>query len=203
MNVLTHIGISLRLRNAIKRSMDVKLSTLGFIWGNVKPDLISRQRKIPHFKKDADLYFRTEVKRIINKRIYENEKCPVDFSVHLGTITHYLSDFFCHAHSENFKGGFFKHNLYEAWLNLHCAVHSGRIVQEHENADVIFYNSNAICNRIDKLQYKYLKSKKSARPETDLNYLYKACMMLSRSIIASCLVGVEAVAIPQLSVFTP
>ena len=201
MNVFNHIGISLRLKKAIEKSMQVKLSTFGFIWGNVKPDLTARHRKIPHFKKDADLFFRGQVKKIINSRLYENEKCPVDFSMQLGTITHYLSDFFCHAHTERFKGGFLKHNLYEIWLNIYFAMKSGRCIDEQKNTEVIFYSASSICNRIDKMQHKYLNARYDCQPGLDLSFLYRACMMLCFSIITSCMVGVETISIPQLSLY--
>ena len=199
MNVFTHIGISLRLKSVIEKSMNVKLSTLGFLWGNVKPDLVARSRKIPHFKKDADLFFRRQVKQIIQSRIYEEEKCSMDYSMKLGTITHYLSDFFCHVHTDRFEGGFLKHNLYEIWLNIYFSLKSRHCIDKNKNTEILFYSASSICDRIDQMQQKYFKSERGSQPGRDLLYLYKACMMLCFSVIASCMVSMETITIPRLS----
>lgn len=199
MNVFTHLGISLRLKGAIERTLQVKLSTIGFIWGNIKPDLTSKHKKIPHFKKDADLFFRSEVKRILESRIYEQEKCPQLFSRQLGVITHYLSDFFCHAHSVRFQGGLIKHALYEIWLSLYFAKNSGRCIHEREHIDRIYQSASSICNRIDKMQRRYLNANYKVQPSVDLSFLYQACLMLCSSVIATCMVGAEPISIPQLS----
>jgi len=187
----------MRLKNAIEKTHHVKLSGLSFIWGNIKPDLTARHKKVPHFKKDADLYFKSEVKRLLHEEINEGEKCSPSFSKQLGVITHYLSDFFCHAHSADFKGGTLKHSLYELWLSLYFIKNSSQYVRGQSYC--IHNGAGAICKQIDKMQHRWLKTKFVLQPKADLTYLYQACLMLCSSVIFSCTVCTKPIAIPQLS----
>lgn len=74
MNTFTHLGISQRLRYAVEKEFNIKLDSAGFI--------------------------KEEINNLLNLKL---NKCTRFFSERLGIITHYLSDFFCHAHSEYFR----------------------------------------------------------------------------------------------------
>jgi hypothetical protein len=157
--------------------------------GNIRPDISLRYNNIPHFKKDAEGFIREEIQNILSGKIYEYEKCSSSLSERLGIITHYLSDFFCFAHSKYFTGGIIEHYLYEMQLSHYCISNSKEINQSgYDNNIVINQNSSSIVSHIDELHKKYLNSScNKACPRDDMDFALNACISVCSSIIALCM----------------
>ena len=117
MHTITHLSMSLAIRKLVEKHLPIKLDKVGFMLGNIKPDFAPRLVKIPHYRDDAIHFVKSEIKALLNYQIIEHTKCTRYFSQRLGVILHYLSDFFCYAHSKNFKGNMFNHYLYEIGLS--------------------------------------------------------------------------------------
>lgn len=92
-----------------------------FIWGNIKPDYVSKYKLKKHFYDES-------IEMIIYKIKYLSSLSENDinyilgkkkFSAELGVICHFLCDYFCLAHNKRwkFKNHFKKHVSYEKKLS--------------------------------------------------------------------------------------
>lgn len=192
MNLFNHLGISMKLKHVIEKNLHIRLNTISFLLGNIKPDISSQYINIPHFKKDAEGFIREEIQSILESKIYEYKSCPARFSERLGIITHYLSDFFCHAHSEYFTKGMKEHYIYEMQLFIHSIIHTKDITRSGYDMNIVTtHNASSICSYIDELHLKYLGVCKEAHPFMDITFTLQACSSLCISIITACMVGEE------------
>lgn len=104
-----------------------------FIWGNIKPDYVSKYKLKKHFYDES-------VEMIIEKINFLSTLSVEDiygsygrkkFSAELGVVCHFLCDFFCLAHSERWrlKSDLKRHVCYEQRL--------AKIAKEYEFSTVI------------------------------------------------------------------
>ncbi len=116
MLVNTHMLIGQSVYENIQRVLNINLNKSKFIYGNVKPDIVYKLATMSHCMKDSLCFVLEEISNLL----VPDEKDLDQFSIDLGVINHYLSDFFCSAHyyPERFNS-FIKHIDYE--YNLHKA----------------------------------------------------------------------------------
>lgn len=187
MNAFTHVYLSMVFKKAIEKKLPVKLNTLSFIIGNLKPDFSLLLLKVPHYRiPDSGL-----VKREMDKLIGHNRKkyttCTNDFSERLGVVTHYLSDFFCYAHSAAFKGGVVRHFIYEKKLSMYRKSMKGKIMELTSNMSYQLCSPDyqSLCGMLDRMHAKYRSKKPSCA--RDLVYILKAGIPLAASLVSACL----------------
>lgn len=193
MNLLTHLDISLKLKKVIEQNYTIKLNTLRFMFGNIKPDLFPWLFQTPHFKKNADSFVRQQIGKILNEKIQNNSKCNGKFSERLGVLTHYLSDFFCFAHSDAFTDGLLVHNIYEFGLTLMTMKNSVLLKKTLLDSRIpIHQNVFSIYRHLDELHQNYSRIRRNATPLEDMVYALSACKCLCFSVIASCVTDISA-----------
>ena len=193
MNLFTHLELSLRLKRVIERNLDIRLRTIPFMLGNIKPDFVAPYTNMPHYKKDSAQFVRKEILAILDSKIYESEKCPSQFSERLGVIAHYLSDFFCHAHSESFPDTLLKHYLYEMKLSLYCLSHiKGITLCGEEGPIAIQPTPYSIYNYIEELHAEYHLASPKVHPVADMTFALKACASMCLSVLSICLANEES-----------
>ena len=76
-----------------------------FLLGNLFPDLIHSYLWCRHEYQYSREYIRNKLD-ILKKK-------PKLFSFQLGVLTHYICDYFCYPHSDNYNKGLIQHILYE------------------------------------------------------------------------------------------
>jgi hypothetical protein len=91
-----------------------------FIWGNVKPDYVSKYKLKKHFYNESINMILEKISflsSLTTKEIYYSYGIK-KFSAELGVVCHFLCDFFCFAHSERWrlKSDLKKHVSYEQKL---------------------------------------------------------------------------------------
>lgn len=187
MNTKTHLGIAASIQKFVQKELGIKLDTLGFMLGNIKPDIYRHSIKIPHFKDDAMDFIKNEINELLDYDIENSRKGLRDFSEKLGIVTHYISDFFCKVHSKERNINIAKHYLYEMLLSNYCQLNS----RKYKNAKNIKYSFikpdyNSICEYIDNLYNDYLSQKPSYR--LDMTYALRACTSLCLSVISECVI---------------
>lgn len=111
MNLILHLELSLIIRKAVEKELDIKIDTLNFIYGNIKPDIIPTS--ISHYKHAAMEFVQDEIEKLASLSFNKSKRWLKQFSERMGIITHYLSDFFCYAHSEYYQNEVKLHFLYE------------------------------------------------------------------------------------------
>ncbi len=104
-------------------SGDIDLDRHLFAYGNIKPDLPSPDR-IHHTLENCILTVCN-----LSEQLMDEDVSVRDFSVKLGEICHYLSDFFCYYHlNEEIHNRKLRHAAYE--LKLHLLLYQLRIFRK-------------------------------------------------------------------------
>lgn len=112
MNIIMHLKLSQIIRKAVEKELEIKIDAFSFMYGNIKPDII--HTPISHYKDAAMESVQAEIEELSSLSFNKSKKWLIQFSERLGIITHYLSDFFCYAHSQYFQGDIVMHFLYES-----------------------------------------------------------------------------------------
>jgi len=113
MYFFTHLYIARELHRQL--SKNILLDYNAFSYGNIKPDIPSKTRQ--HHTQENYL------EQVFDKvSILKNEEFTVhEFSVRLGEICHYFSDFFCYYHlNEHLHKKNIEHFFYE--ISMHISL---------------------------------------------------------------------------------
>lgn len=86
-----------------------RINPRAFTWGCVLPDIANPYNKIPHTTKDSYWLFSTLLSQSRNPTFNNGW----DFSVHIGMLSHFISDYFCLAHNDPELIEFVPHAIYE------------------------------------------------------------------------------------------
>lgn len=187
MNALSHIYLSLVFKKAVENKLHVKLHTFHFIKGNLKPDFSLLLVKVPHYKIPTSEIVIKEMDKLIQHTANNCTTCTREFAERLGVITHYLSDFFCYAHSTRFTGSLLDHYIYEKNLSRYRKTMKGKLMESIGNTPYTEYNLDyqSMCSHLDRLHEKYCMKKPSyAR---DLIFTLRAGIPLAISLVSYCL----------------
>ncbi len=166
----------------IERNLGIKLDRVGFMFGNIKPDIDPKLSSVPHVKNTVIDFVSAEIKNLLSMEDKIKSRCTREFSERMGLITHYLSDFFCYAHNEKFKGNLLKHLIYENKLSGYCrknkAASAESILYEITLIDT---DLDSIREYIDNMHNEYLNAGNKASCRRDMRY----AMIMSASLCAS------------------
>lgn len=110
MMMKTHIIISKSLLENTDESKKFFLNESNFIYGNIKPDIISKYKLKKHYLIESYDMVRKKIEALSSLDLDKLEKyyTKAEFSQEVGVICHFLTDFFCVAHSERWE---FKHSM--------------------------------------------------------------------------------------------
>jgi hypothetical protein len=195
MNTFTHLGISLRIYNALKEKTNICLNKSSFMFGNIKPDIAHSLVLIPHFKKDATTFVASEIENLMNVKINPYTTCTKEFSEKIGVVTHYISDFFCHVHSNHYNGNTFNHHCYEMNLSAYCWEHGSAITSyTFDKFKPILPDFSSICKYIDDLHLEYLQISEKPSFERDMKFALGAAISICVNLITACLDKCEVIA---------
>lgn len=187
MNALSHIYLSLVFKKAVEKKLPIKLHTISFIKGNLKPDFSLLLIKVPHYKIPTSEIVKKEMDKLILLTENNYTTCTREFTERLGVVTHYLSDFFCYAHSARFTGSVYDHVIYEKNLSKYRRTMQAKIMDSIGNVPYKDYNLDyqSICSLIDRLHAKHCAKKPSyAR---DLIFTLRAGIPLAIFLVSFCL----------------
>jgi len=186
LNPFTHMLMAKEIHQHIEATYDIDLPLKTFIWGNMKPD----------FKKDKKLHYidnslkeTTKMFKILNNNNFYDIK---EYTLKLGEFFHYVTDYFCYAHSiEFFKDNLSEHFIYE--IKAHKKLARFKKFYDNENVDNNILISSS-GNLIDFLLFnhkKYLENWK--KPENDFIYSLELAPALIDNIIPNnkILIGVS------------
>ncbi len=128
----THKIIASALHGEMQEKYDIELNEESLQWGSVVPDLFPKYKLQRHYIDDSLHFIANEittlifVNRFMNLNDKKNSITKKLFSRKLGIISHYLSDFCCLAHANNwsFNGSFVKHVQYEKNVNEEAKRHT-------------------------------------------------------------------------------
>ena len=110
MMMKTHIIISKSLINNIDSDKKNMINEKSFIYGNIKPDILSKYKLKKHYLDESYDMIRNKILYLSSLNMSALEKTFTKnlFSQEVGVVCHFLADFFCVAHSERWE---FKHSM--------------------------------------------------------------------------------------------
>ncbi|MFT3983296.1 MAG: zinc dependent phospholipase C family protein [Lachnospiraceae bacterium] len=171
MYFFTHLQISKVLYKHF--SGMAKLNKWAFAYGNIKPDLPSH----PHQHHTLENYL-TKVCSLSDE-LASGELSPEEFSLHLGEVCHYVSDFFCHYHvNETIHNKKLHHLLYE--LKQHYTLLRLPLKQRPQVFPSKKEPREDICSMISELRADYFSQPTSML--RDIDYAFSASVWICESI---------------------
>lgn len=115
-NTFSHIIIGNLLYEYVKKEYGICLEKRSFIRGNYSPDFSIKLITSKHHIEEKLEFVENEFTKLAAVSL-ESADISKDYSKRMGIICHYLTDFFCYAHSEHFSGNTADHVLYERTLH--------------------------------------------------------------------------------------
>lgn len=181
MNVIVHLMFAMTVRRRVKKSMGVSLSFTGFLYGNILPDISKKYGAYPHYMKDALAHVVRTKDEIIEKS-YGQPLSKYRFAKELGAINHYLSDFFCLPHTEDYYRGKIYHLYYE--LLMIARYRKGliayrRLLKEHSTRTLMPKELKSFI-----VEHNKIYRSKSASDIKDIGYALFAGIKLIECVIA-------------------
>lgn len=171
----THIIFSKIVYKHCLKELNFKLNRILFMYGNIKPDISPTSCRNPHTLKDS-----LNVVSECFDKLSHSELDIKQFSIILGIMCHYISDYFCLYHTEEYSNkNIFRHIAYEIILhfNLRILLIRGKLK---------LINSRSLPQRnilsiIFNMQREYFKQKRSFL--RDITYAVSTINMTVESII--------------------
>ena len=177
MNLFVHLSIAYRTYQKARKKTDFRFVLPVFLIGSILPDLDHRMSKIPH-DIDTSLPLVKNVVTKISSQFCENTILErMSKSLQMGIFCHFISDYFCDAHTHRFTGSLFQHHVYE--FKMMWYGQKSKRYAIHKNALQI--NSfEGIYAFLERAQVLYLSDQ--ADCITDLTYAMNCASILIESL---------------------
>lgn len=172
MYFFTHLFISKVLYQHFAGA--VELNERAFAYGNIKPDLPSKQ----HNHHTLENYLFTVC--AMTNQLMCDEMPEEDFSVQLGEVCHYVSDFFCYYHvNEDIHNRKLRHFFYE--LSLHHKLLHMNSKQKFKVFPSRMKPRKDISSIILEMRKNYFSQPKDMK--RDIEYAFSTAVWICESII--------------------
>lgn len=181
----------------VKENYDVELNYNKLMWGSIAPDIMPRYKLKRHYFEDSFDYIVFKIAKVIFlNRFLDFNKCDYRslklFSRDIGIISHYLADFTCIAHAEEWSMPKYmvKHLKYEKELNEYSKKHNfNKNIINIDPLQIddsnIFSNLSEIKEYVRAVLTEYMNQQSMAR---DLDYALSLNIVVFEFIIESILV---------------
>ncbi|ERJ12114.1 zinc dependent phospholipase C family protein [Haloplasma contractile] len=183
MKLPTHKRIAKYVHNEINKSYKIELDLKYFTFGNIRPDIDPRLVKKIHRLKGSLDYVVSEIERVIETDYTSMKK----FSMDLGIIMHFLSDFFCAVHYHEDTTGLitlYRHLKYEGKLKKDFPVLAKNTNIILTYSDLYRVKKTGIRETI--MQHEQSYSKLAPRIENDIYFVLKITKLISLYVIDNC-----------------
>lgn len=165
----THWLIGETVARFVNKQEPGRINPLAFSWGCVLPDIAPPFNQIPHTVDDSYWLFSKLLSQAQNPTFINRR----DFSIHMGMLCHFLSDYFCLAHNNPELIEFVPHAIYETKMLGHV---NGKKIRKLAAS----YMQNEKDEIID--VHKYFRYKHSCYqnsspgPDTDIAYAVESVL---------------------------
>lgn len=180
----THLLIADIVNRMIGDKLQGTLNRGALRFGSIKPDMTPRLLKIKHLKHRSLNEVSKMIEDIKSKNLPSEGKKLKKYSIELGIIMHYMTDFFCYAHIHPKYVNKLEHIKYE-WL---VAFEYARV-----NVDEVLVKAMknfkhlrlieefSIADYIDKRHNEYLSKSNSVK--NDVSFSLEMCMTIALFIV--------------------
>lgn len=159
------------------------LNRIAFVYGNIAPDQTPAMWVAPHFGKVCPKKSGEIINSLSQLPTCSSGKIGAEYSKRLGYMCHYLCDYFCFAHNDDFNGNIKQHVAYENELDIYLRRNCLNIFDIHGNSELQSYSSaDDIISANEEKKREYASVGHSL--SNDLRYSFDACITSIVSLIA-------------------
>lgn len=175
----SHISLAKYLMNS-EGMESIKHHKGAFYIGSVLPDCVPSFLVRKHTIEDSFNVLEREIYKLVS---HYNTKKDADgyFYIHLGVITHYVSDYFTFPHNEAYDGKLKDHCIYEEELKheIRSYIKSPEAVRKRLGETV--YSPEMILNFIKRMHQIYSETKSAVK--RDCEYILCLCHTVVDAIL--------------------
>lgn len=180
----------------------IYLNRIAFVYGNIAPDYTPAMLVSPHFNKVCTRSLTELISTLPQLPLGANGRVGAEYSKQLGIMCHFLCDYFCFAHNDDFAGSIKQHRKYEdeldAFMRRECLKLLDVGAKNHVSAQL---SSRLLWNCIEARKEEYLSLGYTL--ENDLMFSFDACVTSISTLVAlSQKVPVPATTISVEDIFT-
>ena len=182
MIIQTHRLIGENIFKSVNLNIGFKLDRKSMLIGSVLPDIVPKYMRQKHFFSVSYDYILNKIQQLY---LDSNKISMKEFSLRLGIITHYISDFFCTPHNDRayYKNHFMEHMHFES--KLHLLFVKEKSAKKIDIPTVDKFNYESVKALIDKLHEDY--EKRGVSYENDFVSTIEAVNTLSCMLISHCI----------------
>ena len=182
MKATSHFAMA-HLLNAALQNRGVFLDRVAFVYGNIAPDYTPAMWVYPHFNKVCSKMIAEITTELPQMPIRNSGRVGAYYSKQLGLLCHFLCDYFCFAHNDDFPGNIRQHISYENELDSYLRCNCLKILDIDGTNEILrMSDEKKLISSIDSTREKYLKAGFSQH--NDLSFAFEACMSAIMSILA-------------------
>lgn len=181
---LAHRKIGKTIYQVVAEETSLHLDLRSLVYGCIKPDLMHFLITLPHYMDKSIPHILTMIENLHTQAFPMNDKERRHFSIRLGVVLHYLTDYYCQAHNHQRYQSKLAHFIYELRMdyrfNSICLLDRCRkIARMMHKVDI---GSLESCKTmIERMHTLYLRGPQTMN--TDIRYSMDICMLVTCSII--------------------
>ena len=154
-----------------------------FVLGNLLPDYMPELILFPHFTSRCQKEIALFSDVLAAQSLGGADEIPAEYALRLGILCHYITDYYCFAHSRAFGKNLRKHGAYERGLNEYFRAHYSAgeyTLSGREPARCA--SGRDVARNVARLRHAYAAAPRAY--ETDLGYAFTACLEAIRALVA-------------------
>ncbi len=188
MLVQTHRLIGESIYDIVFSDMGVRLNKEAFKYGCIRPDIVPRLRAIRHYKDESFDFVNGMISEMQNEFMPKSRKEIKRYSIKLGTIIHYITDYFCSAHNGKKFDSILDHILYERRLARKYADIKGDNIKQQIWSEIKRSGPQQDIEPIEFIEKRHIEYIDSAGEIVkDIRFSLEVCMAVSYYIIGNSL----------------
>ena len=182
----THRQIGKLVFKVLQKGFCVRLNRIALEYGSIKPDILPSLKSIPHTKTFSFHVVKGLISDIFDKPIPLTKREMRRFSINLGVLLHFISDYFCHVHNNGIDEPLRKHYLYERKLAKRLIKHNW--AERYPDlweipAEITLSSAQELIEYIESMHLSYLR--RSQHLSVDISICLEVCTTVASAIIVN------------------
>lgn len=182
MKATSHFAVAHLIYAALQKR-GIYLNRTAFVYGNIAPDQTPAMWVAPHFSKVCSRTTSEILTELSQIPVSSTGRIGAEYSKQLGYLCHFLCDYFCFAHNEDFVGNIKQHMVYEneldAFLRRDCLdvldIDASSPVQSYIQIDELIEHNEA-----EKKEYFEI----GHSLKNDLTFSFNVCVTSIVNVVA-------------------
>ena len=182
MKATSHFAVA-HLIYAALQNRGIYLNRTAFVYGNIAPDQTPAMWVAPHFSKVCSRTTSELLEELSSVPVSSSGRIGAEYSKQLGYLCHFLCDYFCFAHNEDFAGNIKQHMAYENELDSFLRRDCLEVLDIDAHSPVQSYILiDELIEHNETQKTEYLEIGHSLK--NDLTFAFNACVVSVVNVVA-------------------